>query len=47
MSYARLRDMEEKSTIYPLRIAFSFLASAAALSLVAVRALRPGAVCSF
>ena len=36
MSYARLRDMEEKSTIYPLRIAFSFLASAAALSLVAV-----------
>jgi bacteriorhodopsin len=35
MSYARLQDIEEKSTIYPLRIAFSFLASAAGLSLVA------------
>tara|TARA_B100001057_G_scaffold455293_3_gene501716 strand:- start:2048 stop:2821 length:774 start_codon:yes stop_codon:yes gene_type:complete len=35
MSYARLQDIEEKSTIYPLRIAFSFLASSAGLSLVA------------
>lgn len=35
MSYVRLQDIEEKSTIYPLRIAYSFLASAAGLSLVA------------
>ncbi len=35
MSYARLQDIEEKSTIYPLRIALSFLASAAGLSFVA------------
>lgn len=36
MSYERIQDIEEKSTIYPLRIAFSFLASAALLSVAAV-----------
>lgn len=36
MSYNMLEDIDEKSTIFPLRIAFSFLSSAAALSFVAV-----------
>jgi hypothetical protein len=35
MSYVRLEGIEEKSTLYPLRIAFSFLASAGGLSFVA------------
>jgi len=36
MSYTRLEDIDEKSTIYPLRIAFSFLSAAAVFSFVAV-----------
>ena len=36
MSYEGLEELREKSTIYPLRIAFSFLASATVFSLVAV-----------
>lgn len=35
LEYERLERIEEKSTIYPLRIAFSFLSSAAVLSFVA------------
>jgi len=36
MSYEGLEELREKSTIYPLRIAFSFLGCATALSFVAV-----------
>ena len=36
MSYQMLEDIDEKSTIFPLRIAFSFLSSAAAFSFMAV-----------
>ena len=36
MAYVRLEDIKERVTIFPLRIALSFLSSAAGLSLVAV-----------
>ena len=36
MAYTLLEDIDEKSTIYPLRITFSFLSSAAVFSFMAV-----------
>ena len=36
MSYTGLEDIDEKSTIYPMRIAFAFLSSATVFSFVAV-----------
>ena len=35
-SFSRLSDIDEKSTVYVLRIAFSFLSAAALFSLIAV-----------